>query len=118
MAMTPAQALKLWHDVALSRVLADGPDLSERQIAILLSIYLDPPPHTVRGLAARLNVTKPVITRALDTMGAEGLVTRKRDPADRRNVIIQRTVKGALFVDELADLILEKSAPARAGAPS
>ncbi len=63
---------------------------------MLITIYLDPQPHTVRALAAKLGVTKPVITRALDTMGRHGLVTRKRDPADRRNVLVQRTVNGAL----------------------
>jgi hypothetical protein len=64
----------------LSEVRDDAPDLTQRQMAILLSIYLEPPPHTVRGLAAKLNVTKPVITRALDAMGARKLVTRHRDP--------------------------------------
>ena len=68
--MRPSQALRLWQQVALSQVRDDQPDLSMRQAAILLTVYLVPPPHTVRGLAARLGVTKPVITRALDTMGA------------------------------------------------
>ena len=100
-----AQALKLWHDTHLEMVRDDEPDLSARQITVLLTIYLEPPPHTVRGLAAKLNVTKPVITRALDTMGRLDLLNRKRDPADRRNVLVQRTVKGALFVERLADII-------------
>lgn len=102
----PAQALRLWHAVHLDLVRDDEFDLSARQIAILLTIYLDIPPHTVRGLAGKLAVTKPVITRALDTMGALGLVTRKRDDFDRRNVIIQRTVKGALAVERLGDLLV------------
>ena len=107
-ALTPARALKLWHDVALDRVTGDEGDLTERQMAILLTIYLDTPPHTVRGLAARLGVTKPVITRALDTMGGMGLVSRKRDPADRRNVIIQRTVDGSLYVERLAETVVSR----------
>jgi DNA-binding MarR family transcriptional regulator len=77
-----------------------------RQIAILLTIYLDPPPHTVRGLAARLNVTKPVVTRALDTMGEWKLVSRHRDELDRRNVLIRRTVEGALFVERFGDVVI------------
>src|SRR5262249_27257638 len=84
-------------------------DLSARQLTVLLTIYLESPPHTVRGLAAKLRVTKPVITRALDSMGKLGLVSRKRDVADRRNVIIQRTVKGALYVEELGDLLVAKA---------
>lgn len=98
--------MALWRDVNLSLVRESAPDLSSRQFAILLIIYLDLPPHTVRGLAERLKVSKPVITRALDTMGKLGLVTRSRDPLDRRNVIIQRTVAGAEAVDHLAGLIL------------
>jgi DNA-binding MarR family transcriptional regulator len=96
-AIRSSQALHLWHKVALSLVRSGEADLSPRQIAVLMTIYLEPAPHTVRGLATRLGVTKPVITRALDTMGQAGLVTRRRDETDRRNVIIQRTVEGALF---------------------
>lgn len=99
-----SQSLRLWHDVHLDLV-HQGDDLSSRQIAILLTIYLETPPHTVRGLAKKLGVTKPVITRALDTMGKLDLVSRRRDDVDRRNVIIQRTVVGALAVERLGDII-------------
>lgn len=105
-AIKPAQALYMWRDVNLDLVRAGAPDLSSRQYAILMTIYLDLPPHTVRGLAEKLRVTKPVITRALDTMGKLGLVTRERDKLDRRNVIIKRTVAGAEAVDHLAGLIV------------
>ncbi|HKA70341.1 MAG TPA: MarR family transcriptional regulator [Xanthobacteraceae bacterium] len=107
--MRPGQALRLLHDLAQALVIDDAPDLSARQLAVLLTIYLEPPPHTVRGLAAKLRVTKPVITRALDTMGKLELVSRKRDTSDRRNVIIQRTVKGALYVEKLGDLVVAKA---------
>jgi DNA-binding MarR family transcriptional regulator len=84
----------------------DGdPDLSVRQMSILLTIYLEAPPHTVRDLARKLKVTKPVITRALDTMGRLDLVSRRRDEKDRRNVLVQRTVTGALYLERLADTI-------------
>lgn len=108
--MRPSQALRLWHDVSLALVRADEPDLSTRQITVLITIYLEPQPHTVRALAAKLGVTKPVITRALDTMGRHGLVSRKRDPEDRRNVLVQRTVNGALFLERLGDLIVARAA--------
>jgi DNA-binding MarR family transcriptional regulator len=103
------QALKLWHDVGLSQVKDDEPDLSIRQMTILLTIYLEPPPHTVRGLAAKLAVSKPVITRALDSMGKLGLVSRRRDQADMRNVLVQRTVAGALLLERLGDLVSNKA---------
>ncbi len=106
--MRPSQALRLWQQVALAEVRVGTPDLSMRQLAILLIIYLDPPPHTVRGLADKLNVSKPVITRALDTMGALKFVSRHRDERDRRNVLVKRTVEGALFVERFGDVIIAK----------
>ena len=105
--ISPLQALKIWHDVAMAQVHDDDADLTPRQMAILLTIYLESPPHTVRDLAARLRVTKPVITRALNAMGALGLVRRRRDEADRRNVLIQRTVEGSLYLDRLSQRILQ-----------
>ena len=107
--MRPSQSLRLWQQVTLAEVRAASPDLTMRQMAILLTVYLDPPPHTVRGLAARLGVTKPVITRALDTMGALGLLTRHRDARDKRNVLVRRTVEGALFVERFGDVIIDKA---------
>lgn len=103
------QALRLWHDVHLSLVRDDKPDLSSRQGTILLTIYLEAPPHTVRGLAEKLGVSKPVITRALDAMGKLDLVKRRRDQNDRRNVLVQRTVTGSLYVGYLADMIVERA---------
>ena len=107
--LRPSQALKLLQDFTYTLVTDGEPDLSARQLCILLTIYLEPPPHTVRGLAATLKVTKPVFTRALDTMGKLGLVSRRRDEADRRNVVIQRTPKGALAVERLGDILIGKA---------
>jgi len=105
LSVSASQALRLWHDVNLHMVRDEEPDLSMRQISILLTIYLEAPPHTIRDLAAKLAVSKPVITRALDSMGKLDLVSRRRDEHDRRNVLVQRTVKGALYLERLADLV-------------
>ncbi len=107
--LSTPQALRLLHHVGLAQVQGGEPDLSTRQMTILLSIYLETPPHTVRALAAKLDVSKPVITRALDAMGKLGLVTRRRDVTDLRNVLIQRTVQGSLYLERLADLVSAKS---------
>ncbi len=109
MRFSSTQSLQLWHDVALAQVRDDEPDLSVRQVCILLTIYLEAPPHTVRDLARKLDVSKPVITRALDSMGKLGLVSRRRDEEDRRNVLVQRTVTGALFLERLSDLVAMKA---------
>ena len=77
--LKPMTALALWRAVTLEGVRSDAPDLTQRQFAILLHVYLVPPPHTVRGLAQTLKVTKPAITRALDTLGRLQLLKRRRD---------------------------------------
>ncbi|MDO8422957.1 MAG: MarR family winged helix-turn-helix transcriptional regulator [Parvibaculum sp.] len=107
--MKPVQALALWQNVVLETVRRDGPDLSSRQLAILLTVYLTPPPHTVRGLAGWLKVSKPAITRALDTLGDLDLLKRKRDETDRRNVLVQRTVNGAVYLRDFGDLVADRA---------
>lgn len=102
---TALEALGFWRSVTLETVRRDAPDLTARQMALLLTVYLTEAPHTVRGLANQLNASKPAITRALDTLGQMGFVKRKRDETDRRNVLIQRTVKGSVYLREFADII-------------
>ena len=104
------EALNIWRRALLETVRRDTPDLSARQLALLLTVYLTPPPHTVRGLAETLNVSKPAITRALDRLGTLGYVRRKTDESDRRNVLVQRTVKGSVYLREFADLVIESAA--------
>jgi DNA-binding MarR family transcriptional regulator len=68
-------------------------------MALMLLVYLTPGPHTVRGLAERLGVSKPVITRALNTLGALGYLRRVRDESDRRNVFVAKTGNGQDFLE-------------------
>ena len=99
------RALNLWRMATVAGVRRDGPDLTARQMAILLTAYLTPPPHTVRGLAESMNISKPAVTRALDRLGELGFLRRKVDDADRRSVLVQRTVKGSVFLSEFAELV-------------
>lgn len=110
--INPAQALELWRSAIVESVRRDVPDLSARQMALLLTVFLTPPPHTVRGLAAILGVSKPAITRAVDRLSQYGLVKRKVDEADRRSVLIQRTVKGSVFLREFGDIIVASAVAA------
>lgn len=108
-ALKPFDALALWRDVVVEQVASDNPDLTQRQMAILLVVYMRPPPHTVRGLAAQLSISKPAVTRALDALSRLGYVKRKRDDTDRRNVLVQRTVKGSVFVSDFGEAIARVS---------
>ncbi|MFP5511596.1 MAG: MarR family transcriptional regulator [Alphaproteobacteria bacterium] len=104
------KALGLWRTALVASVRQDGPDLSARQLAILLQVYLTDPPHTVRGLASLLNISKPAVTRALDRLSVLGFVKRKRDAEDKRNVLVQRTVKGSVFLSDFAELVIAAGA--------
>ncbi|MFS0735440.1 MarR family winged helix-turn-helix transcriptional regulator [Sphingomonas sp. 1P06PA] len=89
----------------INYVRSGQPDLTNRQMALLLSVYLTPGPHTVRGLARLLGVSKPVVTRALNTLGTLGYLRRERDEADRRNVFIARTDRGNDFLAGFGHII-------------
>ena len=107
------QLVGILRDTIVSLVRRDGPDLSARQLGVFLTCYLQDGPHTVRGLAAELNVSKPAITRALDRLGELDLARRKVDPLDRRSVLVQRTMKGAAFLRDLRTILNEASSVAR-----
>ncbi|MDR3425566.1 MAG: MarR family transcriptional regulator [Alphaproteobacteria bacterium] len=101
------QSLELWRHALVASVRGDAPDLSARQMALLLSVYMGAGPHTVRGLALALKISKPAVSRALDRLGELGYVRRQRDDLDRRNVLVQKTASGAEFLTEFSRLIEE-----------
>ncbi len=101
------------RDTVVALVRRDGPDLSARQLGVFLTCYLQDGAHTVRGLAAELNVSKPAITRALDRLGELDLARRKVDPMDRRSVLVQRTLKGAAFLRDMRSIMGEAHGTAR-----
>lgn len=87
---TPAQTaaadpIPAFLDAVLHLVAEDGPDLSLRQLAMLLILATEPGPHTVRGLAARLKVKKPAITRGMDRLAELGLAERLENRLDLRS---------------------------------
>ncbi len=108
MKLSPDQALRLWHDVTVMTLHQAYPDLTTRQFALLLQVYLRPQPHTVRGLSGSLAMSKPAVTRALDRLCRFGFLRRKRDQADRRSILVQRTVKGSVFLRDFADFASER----------
>ena len=93
------ESLSRWMRALIAYVRSGEPDLTNRQMALLMLVYLTPGPHTVRGLAKVIGVSKPVVTRALNTLGALGYLRRERDQDDRRNVFIVRTSDGADFLE-------------------
>ena len=110
---TPDQLVGILRDTVVALVRRDGPDLSARQLGVFLTCYLQDGAHTVRGLAAGLNVSKPAITRALDRLGELDLARRKVDPMDRRSVLVQRTLKGSAFLRDMRGIMSEAASGSR-----
>lgn len=106
-ALSSDQLVGILRDTVVSLVRREGVDLSARQLGVFLTCYLNEGGHTVRGLAQELNVSKPAITRALDRLSELDYVRRKVDPADRRSVLVQRTVKGAAFLRETRHIMTD-----------
>src|SRR4029453_18766839 len=98
-------SLSAWMRALIDYVRSGEPDLTNRQMALLMLVYLDPGPHTVRGLARALNVSKPVVTRALNRLGALGYLRRQRDDSDKRNIFVVRTAEGADFLAEFGNFL-------------
>ena len=112
---TAAPTLSTWMSALVDYVRSGEPDLTNRQMALLMVVYLNPGPHTVRGLARALNVSKPVVTRALNRLGGLGYLRRQRDDSDKRNIFVARTSEGAEFLEEFGHFIGEDTAPALVG---
>ena len=112
-ATAPDQMLNLFRDTIVALVRREGSDLSARQLGVLLTCYLQDGGHTVRGLAAELNVSKPAITRALDRLAEFDLARRKPDPADRRSVLVQRTPRGNAYIRDLRSIMASAASGGR-----
>jgi DNA-binding MarR family transcriptional regulator len=116
-----------WLDILKETIVglarSDARTLTARQLAVLLICGLDDSPHTVRGLAERLNTPKPTITRSVDKLAYLALLRREPDPTDRRSVLLVATASGRAYVQELRAMMAaagrhasEKAAgPAEAG---
>ena len=102
-ALTTQGVPEVWRGALADSVRDDRPDLSARQLAILLTVYLTDPPHTVRGFATLFDLKNPAVTRALDKLSVLGFIRRATDENDRRSVIVQRTVKGSVFLSEFSE---------------
>ena len=87
--------------------------LTIRQLIVLLTCYLFDEDHTVRGLAVRLRVAKPAVSRMLDHLVEEGLIERRADPRDRRSILFERTHSGRAFIERIGQPVHRTVATSR-----
>ncbi len=100
--------LTLWRNVVVA-ALELPIDLSTRQMAILLSVHLEPGPHSIKNLAKSLGISKAATCRAVDVLENAKLLRRAADRDDKRNILLLPTAKGSAFLQEFANIIISSS---------
>lgn len=113
MASQAMTSLEMMRRVSADTLQGGSADLTARQFALLLSIFMQPGPHAVRDLSKTLGLPKPAVTRALDVLERQGFVRRKRDRDDRRDVSVHRTVKGAVFLYDYGERVARRAEETR-----
>ncbi len=83
-----------------------------------LSVIVFAGPLRLLALAEAEQVRPPTATRLVDALEAEGLVTRRRDRADGRQVVIAATAKGRRLLHEGKRRRVERLAAAIAALPA
>ena len=99
--MKETGSVTLLRDTIVALVRREAPDLTSRQLGVLLVCSLSDESQTVRGLAEKLKIPRPAVTRVLDRLTELGLARRRPDPLDQRSVFVQVTAKGLTFVRTL-----------------
>lgn len=103
----PNRLLHTLRKTLITEFRSQQPDLTLRQLAMLLVIYLTNERQTVRGLAAYLNVHKSAVCRALDRFREIDLAYREIDLRDTRSINAGRTARGAAMVERLGTAMVE-----------
>ena len=100
--------------IALRRVfVAAGLDVTPDQWVVLYRLA-ETAGLTQAGLGERTVKDKTTITRILDRLQARGLLTRRRDPSDRRSQRLFLTPEGENIVSRLVPLVRTFAAAAYA----
>lgn len=68
-----------------------------------------------RELAEMIGITEATLTHHLNAMEADGLLTRRRDPTNRRHHIVELTGQGEAMFERLRDAALAFDRRLRAG---
>ena len=78
---------------------ADAGDGLTRARLSALSLLVLGGPRTLGDLAAAEHVRPPTMTRLVQAMEADGLVTRERHPSDGRSIVIRATAQGEALLE-------------------
>lgn len=76
---------------------------STRQLAVLMILFTERNGMDFSAVAGNLDVSKPSISRSLDTLGILKFAKRERCPKDARRVIVRLTSDGRKFVRSMLE---------------
>ena len=86
--------------------------LSARQLAILLEA--DPGLHGLSSLTLMIGASREAIIDDVTVLVSRGLLMQRRDPADRRNLCVERTLAGECLTMALGARLAEAAAESSA----
>lgn len=94
----------VWHRVRahVHNMAIEDQQLTMRQFAILSGIERGR--HYSSKLADFGHISRPAISRSVDSLVGKGLVTRLPDPADRRHVVLELTAEGERLLEKHKNL--------------
>lgn len=81
---------------------------------ILLNLAVKRPPHQ-RALAEAVGITDATLTHHLNAMEQRGLITRRRDPENRRVHVVELTEEGTQAFVRLRQVAMAHDARLRSG---
>jgi DNA-binding MarR family transcriptional regulator len=87
------------HALRRARVADAATGLTPERLS-LLSVLVFVGPMPMSRLAAAEGVSAPAITRIVSALEADGLVTRRATPVDRRQVEVRATAQGRRVMEE------------------
>lgn len=80
--------------VGVYRPLLEPLGLTHPQYLVMLTLWQNPGPASVKDLSAQLRLDAPTLSPLLKRLEAAGLIERRRDPANERSLQITLTPQG------------------------
>ncbi|GAB3440459.1 hypothetical protein GCM10027570_05970 [Streptomonospora sediminis] len=95
-------AEEAWEELARAQILLlrrfqddfRGSEITMREYDVLFTVARCPTRSRLRDLSEHVLLTQPSISRLVERMAGNGLVTREGDPADRRGTVVELTDYG------------------------
>jgi DNA-binding MarR family transcriptional regulator len=90
--------------ISLYRPLLEPLGLTHPQYLVMVTLWQDDDPVSVRTLSERLKLEPPTLSPLLKRLQKAGLIERHRDPADERSLRITLTPRGHALREEAVDV--------------